>query len=121
MSERTFLDLVDDIREHDPRYRREAYLFVMTALDLVVSRLSKPRHVSGQELLAGAVELARDQFGPLAHAVTLEWGLVTSVDVGQVVFHLVEAGLLGREPTDTIADFEGGIDLAHELDPRFSS
>jgi uncharacterized repeat protein (TIGR04138 family) len=117
MSERSFLDIVDEIREHDPRYRREAYVFVLRALDRVVSRLPKPRHVSGQELLAGAVELARDQYGPLAHTVLREWGLATSRDVGRVVFHLVEASLLGREPTDRLEDFEGGIEIGHELDP----
>src|SRR5262249_12950154 len=64
MPERDFLDVVDEIRERDPRYRREAYLFIMAALDQVVTRLSRPRHVTGQELLAGTVELAREQFGP---------------------------------------------------------
>jgi len=121
MPERDFLDIVDEIRERDPRYRREAYLFIMAALDRVVSGLSRPRHVSGQELLAGAVDLAREQFGPLAHTVTEEWGLATSLDVGNVVFHLVEAGLLGRQPTDSLDDFQGGIDLRHELEPRASS
>ena len=118
MVERDLIDVVDTIRERDPRYRRESYLFVMAALDHVVRRLSRPRHVSGQELLAGVVALAKDQFGPLAHTVLDEWGLDTSLDVGNVVFHLVEAGVLGREPTDRIEDFQGGIDIRHELEPK---
>lgn len=118
MSEHGFLDLIDALRERDPRYRREAYLFVMQALDQVVSRLPQRRHISGQELLAGVTALARDQFGPLAYTVLREWGLAASLDVGHVVFHLVEAGLLGREPTDRLEDFEGGLELEAELERR---
>ena len=117
MSEPSFLDLIETIRERDPRYRREAYLFVMQALDRVVRRLPQPRHVSGQELLRGAVELARDQFGPLAYTVLREWGVAASPDVGRIVFQLVDAGLLGREPSDRLEDFEGGLELAAELAP----
>jgi uncharacterized repeat protein (TIGR04138 family) len=117
MSEPSFFDLIDGIRERDPRYRREAYLFVMQALDGVVTRLPRPRHVSGQELLRGAIGLARDQYGPLAYTVLHEWGLVTSLDAGRVVFHLVGAGLLGREPSDRLEDFEGGLELRTELEP----
>ena len=116
--ERDLIDVVDSIREQDPRYRRESYLFVMAALDHVVRRLTRPRHVSGQELLGGIVNLAKDEYGPLAQAVLEEWGLNNSVDVGNVVFHLVEAGVLGREPTDRIEDFQGGIDIRHELEPK---
>ena len=118
MVERDLIDVVDSIREQDSRYRREGFLFVMASLDHVVRRLPRPRHVSGQELLAGAVELAREQFGPLAQTVLDEWGLKTSLDVGNVVFHLVDAGLLGREPTDRLEDFQGGIDIHHELEPN---
>ena len=118
MIERDLIDVVDTIRDRDPRYRREGYLFVMASLDHVVRRLSRPRHVSGQELLAGAVELAREQFGPLAQTVLEEWGLKSSLDVGHVVFHLVDEGLLGREPTDRLEDFQGGIDIHDELAPK---
>jgi uncharacterized repeat protein (TIGR04138 family) len=117
MSEPSFLDLIDEIRDRDPRYRREAYLFIMQALDRVVSRLPQPRHVSGQELLRGVTALAREQYGPLAYTVLHEWGVVTSLDAGRVVFQLVEAGLLGREPTDRLEDFEDGLELRAELEP----
>ena len=64
MVERDLIDVIDTIRERDARYRRESYLFVMAALDHVVRRLVRPRHVTGQELLQGIVSLAKDQFGP---------------------------------------------------------
>jgi uncharacterized repeat protein (TIGR04138 family) len=117
MPQRDFLDIIDDIREGDPRYRREAYVFVMNALDRVVRELPRPRHVAGQELLAGVITLARDEFGPLAGTVFEEWGIKSGADVGQIVFALVEAGVLGKQPEDRLEDFEGDIDLARELHP----
>ena len=117
MAQKDFLDIVDDIRAHDSSYRREAYAFIMRALDFVVRGLPSPRHVTGQQLLAGVVELAKDQFGPLAPTVFQEWGLSASHDVGAVVFHLVDAGVLGKRPEDHIEDFDGGIDLSQALQP----
>ncbi len=117
MAERSFVDIIDDIRERDPRYRREAYVFVLGALERAMSHRPGRGHVSGQAVLAGAVELAREEYGPLALTVLREWGLGASADVGRVVFHLVEAGLLGREDQDRLEDFEGGIDIARELEP----
>ena len=115
MAKKDLVDIIDEIRDHDDRYRREAYLFIMQSLHEVVRSLSQPRHVSGQELLGAVIEMAHQEFGPLAHTVFQEWGLKEGRDVGQVVFSLVEAGVLGKEPADNIADFEGGIDLETEL------
>jgi uncharacterized repeat protein (TIGR04138 family) len=120
MANGDLVDWIDRLRERDPRYRREAYLFVLSALSDAVGRLPKPRHVTGQEVLKGVVSLARDQFGPLAHTVLVEWGVTSSRDIGEIVFHLVDAGLLSRQPTDRLEDFENGINLRRELEPEGS-
>ena len=113
-----FWDKVHAIVERDPRYRREAYEFVMRALEHTTSRVVGPRrHVSGQELLQGIVDLAREEFGDLAWTVLGEWGITRSEDFGAIVFALVGEGLLGRQPEDSLEDFEGGIDLKAELAP----
>src|SRR5262245_24240235 len=112
--EAPFWDAVDGIRARQPRYRREAYGFVMLALGHVVEGLPderrahpQHRHVSGQELLRGVVELARSEFGPLAPMVFGEWGVVRASDVGEIVFHLVESGQLSARPEDRPEDFSG--------------
>ena len=113
-----FWEKVHAICERDARFRREAYEFVMRALEHTTARVIGPRrHVSGQELLAGVVELARQEFGDLAWTVFREWGVTRSEDFGAIVFALVGDGLLGRQPEDSIQDFSGGIDLKHELEP----
>lgn len=113
-----FWEHVHAICERDPRFRREAYEFVMRGLEHTTQRVAGVRrHVSGQELLRGLIDLARQDYGELAWAVCTEWGVKRSEDFGTIVFHLVGEGLLGRQPDDTIEDFAGGLDLRRELEP----
>jgi len=113
-SDLLFWDAVDRIRETEPRYRREAYGFVVAALGATVQalppeRLADPvqRHLSGRELLCGLVRLARLEFGALATTVFREWGVLSSEDVGRIVFRLVEAGELSARPEDSAENFRG--------------
>ena len=116
MSQETvFRDAVDELRSHGSRYAREAYVFVVAALGetvraLPAERLADPehRHLSGRELTAGVIRIARDEFGPLAPMVFGEWGVRSTEDIGAIVFELVEAGQLSARPEDTAADFAAG-------------
>jgi len=113
-----FWNRVHDIVDRDPRFRREAYEFVMRAIEYTTQRVvGQTRHVTGQELLRGIVDLGRLDCGDLAWTVFAEWGITRSEDFGTIVFHLVEEGLLGRQPDDSPADFAGGIDVKAELEP----
>ena len=98
----------DAIRElifKDPRYTREAYLFVSEALNFTHDINKKRRHVNGVELLEGIRQLVIQQFGPMALTVLNEWGVVSTEDFGNIVFNMVDAGLMGKTETDSIADF----------------
>jgi uncharacterized repeat protein (TIGR04138 family) len=113
-SEVPFWDAVDHIRESDPRFRREAYRFLLLSLGATVNALSAERqadparrHLSGAELLQGMVALARSEFGAMAPAVFREWGVHASSDVGEMVFQLVECGQLSARPEDGREDFYG--------------
>lgn len=121
-SDLSFWNAVESLRDRDPRYRREAYGFVVGALSMTVQRLPaerrrdpERRHLSGRELLEGVVAIARNEFGPLASVVFTEWGVRTSEDVGHIVFDLVGAGQLSARPEDTIDDFRRGPDLHKAL------
>ncbi|HTO90455.1 MAG TPA: Minf_1886 family protein [Candidatus Sulfotelmatobacter sp.] len=109
-----FWEVVDEIREADGRYRREAYGFLMAALGITVHGLPEERkldparrHLSGGELLEGMVRLARNEFGELAPTVFSEWGVHHGEDVGEMVFQLVASGQLSARPEDTLEDFRG--------------
>ena len=120
--ETVFWDAVDALRAQRKRYAREAYGFVVAGLTATVQALPEPRrasaetrHLSGGELLAGLVRIAREEFGSMAPMVFREWGVVASEDVGEIVFELVGCGQLSARPEDTLDDFRRGPDLMKEL------
>ena len=109
--------VLERLRERYPRFHDMAYLFVLSALHHVLQHLPEPRHISGAELAEGVRDLALEKFGPMARTVLEHWGIHETGDVGDVVFALVEAGILIKQDEDTRADFEG----VYEFDEAFRS
>jgi uncharacterized repeat protein (TIGR04138 family) len=105
------IDPLQEILRRDPRYAAEAYAFVRGGLDFTVKRMKKPRHVSGGELLDGIREFALGEFGPMTRTILAQWGIVCTEDVGEIVFNMVESGLLGKTDEDSRADFADGYDF----------
>jgi uncharacterized repeat protein (TIGR04138 family) len=101
----SFLEKIEKIIAGDGQYKFEAYSFVMAALHYTVSKLDKPRHVTGEELLGGVRRYALEQFGPMTRTVLNYWGICETVDFGRIVFALVDAGILRKQPQDKIEDF----------------
>lgn len=98
--------ILSDIVRRDPRFRAEAYAFVLEALDYTIQRREQgQKHVSGAQLLEGFRDLALDTFGLLARAVLSEWGITRTDDVGDMVFHMIEEDLLQKTADDTREDF----------------
>ena len=101
----------------DARFPREAYVFVREALDHTQKMIGKsakedaPRHVSGQQLLAGVREYALQQYGPMTLIVLEEWGIRRCEDIGEIVFNMVENSLLKKTDQDSREDFKGGYDF----------
>lgn len=113
MNNPSILELLEPIIAKDDRYTAQAYLFVREGLDHTVKNMDKMRHVSGQELLEGMREYALKEYGPVTKRVLSEWGINECVDFGNIVFNLVDEGLLGKTEEDSIEDFTGGYDF-HE-------
>jgi uncharacterized repeat protein (TIGR04138 family) len=78
---------------------------------VIASITGPPRHISGEELLEGIVEYAREEFGPMAKEVFNFWGVERSVDFGRIVFSLVDAGLLLKTEKDSLEDFREKLDF----------
>jgi uncharacterized repeat protein (TIGR04138 family) len=104
------------IIDRDPRYPLQAYLFVFEALEFTLKRLKQRRHVTGKELLEGIREYALQEFGGLAKMVFNQWNVNSTEDFGEIVFNLVEAGLMGKTETDSKNDFKNG----YNFDDAFS-
>jgi uncharacterized repeat protein (TIGR04138 family) len=113
---KSYLDRVEKLMEQNPQYKFEAYSFVMAGLHHTVSKFEKPRHVTGRELLEGIREYALEQYGPLARSVLNHWGVETTRDFGKIVFALVEAGILRKQPEDRLEEFENIYDFKEAFD-----
>jgi uncharacterized repeat protein (TIGR04138 family) len=112
-------ELFDTLRDRYPRYNEAAYVFVLSALNYVLQRLPEPRHISGRELAEGVRDLALDRFGPMARSVLEHWGIHETVDVGDIVFALVEHGILIKQDEDTRADFENVFNFDDAFEPPY--
>jgi uncharacterized repeat protein (TIGR04138 family) len=97
------------------RYSPEAYRFTLDALNRTVAGLSVRRHLSGPELLEGIVYLASERFGPDARHILDSWGISVTGDFGNIVFDLVEAGLLSKTDDDQLEDFTDVFDLEEAI------
>lgn len=111
MKYQTIDEILESILLTDERYAADAYLFVQEGLEYTVNKLNRPRHVSGQELLNGIQKFALTQYGPVTKRVLLEWGINECLDIGNIVFNLVDHGLLGKTENDSIEDFMDGFDF----------
>ncbi|MEO0480994.1 MAG: Minf_1886 family protein [Planctomycetota bacterium] len=114
-----------EIRKRDRRFSRQAYEFILEALDHTIAVMGKDRltgeerHVGGRELLLGIKDFASKRFGPMAPFVFRQWGVRRTDDFGEIVFNLIDAGLLSRRDSDSRLDFQDGFDFDRVFDEAF--
>ena len=114
MSELSFRDgVMDRIRLKERRYDERAYLFVLASLEYCQQRLEERRHITGQELAAGCRDLALERFGVMARLVLEHWGIRSTADIGNIVFTLVDMGMLLSQPNDSLDDFHDVFHFEH--------
>ena len=120
MSELAFRDgIMDRIRMREPRFDERAYLFVLAALEYCQQRLPERRHINGRELSIACRDLALDRFGVMARLVLEHWGVRSTADLGDVVFTLVELGLLMSQPNDSREEFIGVFDFDQAFEREY--
>jgi uncharacterized repeat protein (TIGR04138 family) len=110
-------ELVEQLSTQDMRYGRDAYYFTREALDFTQKLITREnrgtvrQHVTGQELLEGIRQYALQEYGPMTVTVLEEWGIKSCRDFGDIVFNMVESGLLAKTDKDTREDFRQGYDF----------
>lgn len=120
MTELAFRDgIMEQIKLREPRFDERAYLFVLAALEHCQTRLIERRHITGPELAHACRELALQRFGVMARLVLDHWGVRETIDIGDIVFTLVEMGLLISQPQDTRDDFFGVFEFATAFEQEY--
>ena len=110
---------IETIRSRDRRYHVDAYVFVIDAVEAVLLEIARMRHISGPELCDGLRTLAAARFGPMAKEVLNFWGVRSTGDFGNIVFNLVDAGLLLKTEHDRIEDFIDVYDFAEAFERNY--
>ncbi len=117
-------ELIDDVGV----YPASAYQFVQDALGFTVRKVhgacedcdaTVSRHVTGQDLCEGAREYATKQWGMLAYTVLRRWNITRTIDLGRIVFALIDIGQLQRTENDTLDDFRDVFDLKKALEAEY--
>lgn len=115
-----FEQSVVSILKRDKRFDPHAYFFLKDALDFTLKRIAESnggqaRHVSGPELLVGCRDYALEQFGPMASTLMNEWSIRKCQDLGDMVFHLIEEQVFGKQDSDKKEDFSEVFDFQASL------
>jgi uncharacterized repeat protein (TIGR04138 family) len=120
LSELAFRDgIMDRIRLREPRFHEHAYLFVLAALEYSQTKLTERRHITGRELSDACRALALDRYGVMARVVLQHWGVSCTADLGDIVFTLVDTGLLLSQPNDTRDDFVDVFDFEDAFEREY--
>jgi uncharacterized repeat protein (TIGR04138 family) len=89
----------------DIRYHIGAYAFVLNGIEFYLTSIGEKRHVTGQELSHGLLLFAHKQFGLIAPTVLHYWGIFKTQDFGNIVYNMIEMGILTKQPDDSIDHF----------------
>ena len=112
-------EVLDQLQEKHPRFHGKAYLFLLSSLHQVMEVLDEPRHISGRELAEGVRGLALERFGPMSRTVLQHWGIHTTGDLGDIVFALVDCGVLIRQDGDSPEDFRDVFDFEEAFEQNY--
>jgi uncharacterized repeat protein (TIGR04138 family) len=74
-------------------------------------------HVTGQQLCDGIRQYALAQFGLMSKVVLNSWGIFSTSDFGEIVYNLINVGVLKKSPQDRRSHF----DAVYDFDEAFDS
>lgn len=125
-----------ELVEQDPRYPIEAYIFVREALAFASDSLElgscqdeldgadqqhphRERHLTGQELCEAIRQFSLNQFGYMAQVVLARWGIFDTSCFGDIVYNMIDAGLMKKSKNDCRSHFDDVFDFDEVFNNNF--
>ena len=124
--------------KQDPRYSLEAYEFIEDSLAYAADSMElgsyssedfgsesektktrHERHLTGQELCEAIRQFALNQYGYMSRVVLNRWGLHSTEDFGEVVYNMINIGLMQKSSNDQKSHFEGVFDFDTAFEDEF--
>ncbi len=121
-SEEQPVKTIEEVIAEDGRYRVEGFGFLHEGLSRAVKDVYSDdqegpgHHVTGQQLCLSLRDLAIDRYGLMAPAVLRSWGIRESIDFGNMVYLLIEHGMMRKTEEDTVEDFRDVFYLEKDFD-----
>lgn len=129
----------------DTRYPLDAYVFVREALSYASNILNlgsetapvetevqldlehqheeleplTERHLSGQELCDAIRLYALNEFGYMARVVLSNWGIEKTQHFGDIVYNMIDVGLMKKSPRDSRSHFDDVYDFRDVFEKDF--
>ncbi len=126
----------------DSRFPLDAYVFVREALswaademNLGKCRYESPEldvdlddessvepvehHLTGQELCEAIRQYALNEFGYMSRIVLGNWGIGTTGDFGDIVYNMIDVGLMKKSPRDCRTHFDNVYDFDEVFERQF--
>jgi len=109
--------LIGQLLDKDKRYPREAYEFILEAVNVLCGKRrdegakGKDAHLSGKQLSEGLRDLLIARFSCMAIDVLHNWGIYRTADFGNLVYNLIGVSLLSASSEDRQDDFDDIFDF----------
>lgn len=103
-----------DLAAKYPGYSVDAFQFVVETVTWMAEKQESHRHVTPVELVGGVRDMAAERYGALAKEVLLSFGVRSANDVGDIVYILIDTGILCASPEDRREDFDIDMDVIPE-------
>jgi uncharacterized repeat protein (TIGR04138 family) len=107
--ERIRKELIESGR--DTRYLTGGYEFVLNGMEFYLTSIGEKRHVTGNEFTKGLLMFAQKQFGPLVLTVLNYWGIYKTDDIGNIVYNMIDLGILSKQPDDSLEHFHDVVNF----------
>jgi uncharacterized repeat protein (TIGR04138 family) len=99
------LEGIHQIVQKQGKYPAAAYVMIYNTLHWLQEK-GQEGHIAGPDLARAVFFYTIDTCGFLAKTVWQQLKLERSEDIGEMVYHLVDANLIGKVPTDNQSDFD---------------
>ena len=77
------------------------------------------RHLTGQQLCEAIRLYALNQFGYMAQVVLGSWGVRTTSAFGDIVYNMIDAGLMKKSPQDRRSHFDQVFEFKEVFESKF--
>jgi len=119
-------DVVNNLARTSGKYPVEAFHFVRQGLQFTIEHVhgqdvSEPQHITGKDLCWGLRDFAINRWGLLAPTVLKNWNITRTEDFGQLVFAMVESGVMAKNDNDKLDDFNSVYDFKSAFDAKISA